>query len=45
MLELAIWRVNMDGNERDGEARQASRRNCGSEMSIIIPGALEYLED
>ena len=45
MLELAIWRVNMDGfNEEDTEARQAIRRNCGNEMNIIIPGALEFLE-
>ena len=43
MLELAIWRCN-NGNERDAEARQAIRQNCGSDMNVIIPGVLEYLE-
>ena len=44
LLELAIWRCNMDGNERDAEARQASRRSCGSDMNIIIPAVGKYLE-
>ena len=42
MLELAIWRCN-NGNERDAMARQAIRRNCGNDMSVIIPGVLDYL--
>ena len=44
MLELAIWRVNINGNELDAEARQASRKRCGNDMSVIIPGVLEYLD-
>ena len=58
LLELAIWRANMDGNGHDAEAmqrnprmrrrrrgeRDASRRNCGADMNIIIPAVLEYLE-
>ena len=42
MLELAIWSVNMNGNGEDAEVRQRSRRNCGSDMNVIIPGVLEY---
>ena len=45
ILELAIWRVNMDGNEQDAEARQERRRMSGSDMNIIIPGVVSYLED
>ena len=33
MLELAIWRCN-NGKEQNA-VRQASRRNCGSDMNII----------
>ena len=44
MLELAIWRCN-NGNEQNAEARQASRRNCGNDMNVIIPGVLPFLED
>ena len=44
MLELGIWRCNMDGNEPGAEARQASRRNCGSDMNVIIPGVLQFSE-
>ena len=34
----------MHGNERDEEARQASRRNCGKDMNIIIPGVLQFVD-
>jgi len=44
MLELAIWRVNIVGNEQDANTRQARRRSFGSDMNIIIPRVLEYLE-
>ena len=44
MLELAIWRVNMGGNERDADARQAIRQNCGSGMNVIILSVLPFLE-
>ena len=44
MLELAIWRVNLDGNERDVQARQASRQHCGGDMTVIIPAVLPFLE-
>ena len=44
MLELAIWKVNLDGNERDAHARQASRQNCGGDMNVIIPAVLPFLE-
>ena len=43
-LELAIWNVNMDGNEQDAEGRQARRRSCGSDMNVIIPAVLQFLE-
>ena len=45
MLELAIWRCNMDGNEQDAEARMASRQNCGNDMNVIIPAVLPFLEE
>ena len=45
LLELAIWRCNMGGNEQRAEARQANRRNCGSKMNVIITGVLEFLEE
>ena len=45
MLELAVWRANMDANERDVEARQAGRRSCGNDMNVIIPCVLDYLEE
>ena len=45
MLELAIWRCNVDAaNAQDANARQASRRNCGSEMNVIIPGVLQFFD-
>lgn len=44
MLELAIWRCNVDGNEQDADARYASRQNCGGDMNIIIPGVLSFLD-
>ena len=44
MLELAIWRVNMNGNENSSEVRQTIRRNRGNDMNIIIPGVLPYLK-
>ena len=44
MLELAIWRANMNGNEQDAEAKQARRRDCGSDMNVIIPGVLRFSE-
>ena len=45
MLELAIWKANMDGNqEQDMETRQARRRSCGNDMSVIIPGVLDCLD-
>ena len=44
MLELAIWRCNVDNNEQSAEARQRNCRNCGSDMNIIIPGVLPFLE-
>ena len=44
MLELAIWRGNMNGSERDVSARQASRIRCGSDMNVIIPCVLKYFE-
>ena len=44
LLELAIWRVNMDGNEKDAKARQARRENCGGDMNVIIPGVLQFLD-
>ena len=44
LLELAIWRSNMNGNEQNAEAKRMLRRSCGSDMNVIIPGVLEYLE-
>ena len=44
MLELAIWKANMNGTEQSAEARKASRRNSGSDMNVIIPGVLRLLE-
>ena len=44
MLELDIWRCNINGNVQDAEARQASRRDGGSDMNVIIPGVLRFLE-
>ena len=44
MLELAVWRANMNGNEQSADARQASRQNCGSSMNVIIKGVLPFLE-
>ena len=41
MLELAIWRANMDHNGQD--ARQASRGRCGNDMNVIIHAVLPYL--
>ena len=44
MLELAIWKANMDANASGANGRQRSRQNCGNDMSVIIPGALIFLE-
>ena len=45
MLELAIWKARMmDDDELDAEARQASRRRCGIDLNVIVPGVLLYLK-
>lgn len=43
ILELAIWKVNMDEKSaKDSEARQACRESCGTAMNIIIKGVLQF---
>lgn len=44
LLELAIWRVNMNRSNQSAEARKESRISCGGDMNVIIPSVLPFLE-
>jgi hypothetical protein len=44
LLELAIWKRGMIGDQPETEPaeRQAIRGQVGNDMSVIIPGVMEY---
>ena len=43
LLELAIWKANIDEtNDQGSDARQSCRRNCGADMNIIMKGVLQF---
>ena len=44
LLELAIWKANVNDIDQDAAARQDSRRRCGTGLNVVIPGVLRFLE-
>jgi hypothetical protein len=49
-LELALWKSRLGSNdndvpvEGDKEGRAECRKNCGTDMNIVIPKVLSFLK-